>query len=183
MSSYPLDYLGLVALAGGGIYLWRRHTRTGANTSTEVSIRKADRVGLVELAPTAPAAAVTPALVPTPPARLHTVRVRCEHLDHFPGREPVATVALASLNRDIRTLIRVGWGGSDHTNICYYHNPAQAVDLRTLHVVCRTGCGERDTIRVADAVTEFGRLRQRGWVNTADDPGPYCAGTRDRPRW
>jgi len=162
----PWGYLAALAVAGGYLY-WRRKNRsTSTNTETKVP----------EMAePVAPVM-----------RRLDIVVVRCEHLDHHPGYAPTAPLTRENSSRDVRALRRLGWGGSDHSNLCHYHNPGAGVPLDKVHVLCdMPNCGERDVLRTSDLESAFGRLAGKGWVNT--DSGAtwclYCSGRRDRPRW
>jgi hypothetical protein len=174
VSSDPLGYLALAAAGIGYLVYRRRRPLTGEPAPEDAADPPTDTSSE---APSEPA-------TPEPELRqLDTVTIRCEHLDH---RDAAPAVVLSKQNPSaaLRTLERQGWAGTEHTNLCHYHNPHRQ-PLETLHVTCDTvGCGERATLAYRELQVSFGRLRWDGWRNRGDlTLCPYCAGTRRHRNW
>lgn len=112
---------------------------------------------------------------------LDYIPVTCDHPEHHPDRIPVAHVRSRHVGPDVRDMHLSGWGSTEHTQLCHWHNQGR-YPLDLVHIVCgQTGCGTRAKFDAGDPEVGMGELRYQGWCNDRQVPVcPYCAGTRSR---
>lgn len=112
---------------------------------------------------------------------LDYVLVVCDHPEHHPERIPSAPVRARYVGLDVRDMDRNGWGSTEHTQLCNFHNQGR-YPLDAIHVVCgQPGCTTRTQFPAGDPEVGIGGVRNDGWCNDRQVPiCPYCAGTRSR---